>query len=205
MTQIISYLSFSGNCREAMIFYQKCLGGKLTLQTIGDSPMADKMPPKMKEKILHATLVKGNMTLLGSDMVGEKGLVKGNAVSMMLHCSSEAEIKARYASLSADGEATHPLENTFWGALLGDLTDKFGNHWLLHFEQPKTSSNELPIKLSAPAKRALEAAGINILTDFAKFTEAEIAELHGIGKNALTAIKEVLKEKAIPFKGASKN
>ena len=145
MTQIISYLSFHGNCREAMTFYQSCLGGELTFQTIGDSPLADKMPSKMKDCILHAALIKGNLTLMGSDMVGEKGLIKGNAVSMMLHCSSEAEIKACYASLSAGGAATHPLETTFWGALFGDLADQFGNHWLLHFDQPKDAPKELPI------------------------------------------------------------
>jgi PhnB protein len=33
------------------------------------------------------------------------------------------------------GTADHPLENTFWGALFGGLTDKFGNHWLLNYSQ----------------------------------------------------------------------
>ena len=70
-----------------------------------------------------------------STMVGEKGLIKGNSVSLMLNCSSEDEIKTLYARLSAEGEATHPLENTFWGALFGGFTDKFGNHWLLHFDR----------------------------------------------------------------------
>ncbi len=56
---INSYLTFSGNCREAMRFYQECLGGELQIQTIGDSPMAAKMPKKMKNYILHATLTNG--------------------------------------------------------------------------------------------------------------------------------------------------
>ncbi len=34
MTQIHSYLTFSGNCREAMTFYRECLGGILMLQTV---------------------------------------------------------------------------------------------------------------------------------------------------------------------------
>ena len=135
MTQINSYLTFGGNCREAMTFYKNCLGGELTLQTIGESPLADKMPPQMQEGILHATLTKGTLVLMASDMVGENGLTKGNAVSLMLNCSSENEIKTFYNSLSAGGQATHPLENSFWGALFGDLTDKFGNHWLLHFDK----------------------------------------------------------------------
>jgi PhnB protein len=49
MTQINSYLTFNGNCREAMNFYKDCLGGELNLQTIAESPLADKMPAQMKE------------------------------------------------------------------------------------------------------------------------------------------------------------
>jgi len=135
MTQINSYLSFNGNCREAMNFYKECLGGELVLQTIGESPLSDKMPPQMKENILHSTLTMNALVLMGTDMLGEKGLVKGTAVSLMLNCSSEEEIKKYYANLSKDGQATHPLEISFWGALFGDLTDKYGNHWLLHFDK----------------------------------------------------------------------
>lgn len=135
MIQINSYLTFNGNCHEAMTFYKKCLGGKLTMQTIGESPMADKMPADMKKCILHCTLTKGSLTIMGSDMVSEQGLIKGNSVSLMLNCSSEEEIRACYDKLSAGGQATHPLHVTFWGALFGDLTDKFGNHWLLHFDK----------------------------------------------------------------------
>ena len=135
MTQINSYLTFSGNCREAMNFYKDCLGGELTLQTIGESPLADKMPPQMKESIVHATLIKGGLIIMASDMVGDRGLIKGNSVSLMLNCNSEEEIRTCYSNLVAGGEADHQLEISFWGALFGDLTDKFGNHWLLHFDK----------------------------------------------------------------------
>ncbi|MFI5217933.1 MAG: VOC family protein [Bacteroidia bacterium] len=140
-TNINSYLTFNGNCREAMKFYKECLGGELSLQTIGESPMADKMPPQMKEYILHSTLTKGALILMASDMVSEEGLKKGNGVSLMLNCSSEQEINASYKKLSSGGKATHPLENTFWGALFGDLTDKYGNHWLLHFDKNQMQYN----------------------------------------------------------------
>jgi PhnB protein len=135
MTQINSYLTFNGNCREAMSFYKDCIGGELSFQTIGESPLSEKMPQKMKDCILHSTLTKGALILLGSDMVSEKGLIKGNAVSLSLSCSSAGEIKEIYNRLAAGGDATHPLENSFWGALFGDLTDKYGNHWLLHFDK----------------------------------------------------------------------
>jgi PhnB protein len=135
MAQIDSYLTFSGNCREAMTFYKECLGGKLVFQTVGDAPLSEKMPKKMKDCILQATLKKGALILMSSDMVPESGLVKGNSVSLFLNCNSVEEIKTFYKKLSKGGKADHPLEETFWGALFGDLTDKFGNHWLLNYKR----------------------------------------------------------------------
>ena len=133
MKNINSYLSFNGNCREAMTFYANCLGGELTFQTIEESPIAENMPLQMKDNILHATLINGGLIIMASDMVGESGLTKGNTVSLMLNCSSGEEIISCYEKLAADGVANHPLEDTFWGAVFGDLTDKYGNHWLLNF------------------------------------------------------------------------
>lgn len=138
MTTINSYLTFNGNCREAMTFYAASLGGELVFQTIGESPLADKMPPKMKDGILHSTLTNGSVVIMASDMAGANGIVKGNAVSLMLDCSSEAEIKSCYEKLSTGGKAEHPLAYTFWGALFGGLTDKYGNHWLLNFMRATT-------------------------------------------------------------------
>ena len=145
MAQIISYLTFNGNCREAMTFYKKCLGGTLTFQTVGESPLSGKMPKRMKDCILHATLKKDSLALMGSDMVGEEGLRKGNSVSLSLTCSSEDELNNYYAKLSKGGSADHPLKDTFWGAKSGDLTDKFGNHWLLSFDRNKSGNSRVLI------------------------------------------------------------
>jgi PhnB protein len=141
MSLIQTYFTFNGNCREAMTFYQQCLGGKLQVQTIGESPIADKMPVQMKDLILHARLTNGNLVLMGSDMVGEEGLTKGNSVSLMLDCASEEEVRRYYAALAAGGRATHNLEVSFWGALFGDLIDKYGNQWLLHYDSSKNDSS----------------------------------------------------------------
>jgi len=139
MPRINSYLTFNGNCREAMTFYKECLGGQLTLQSIGESPLADKMSEQMKGYIVHATLTNGPISLMASDMVSEQGLTIGNSVSLMLDCGNEQQINDFYNKLSADGEATHPVSVSFWGALFGDLTDKFGNHWLLHYDKNSKS------------------------------------------------------------------
>lgn len=135
---IYAYLTFNGNCREAMNFYQQCIGGTLQLQTVGETPLAAQLPGQMKNCILHATLKNGALLLMGSDMVSDNGLQRGNAVSLCLLCSSEEELRTRYARLSENGMATHPVEKTFWGALLGGLTDRYGNTWLLNYE-PETT------------------------------------------------------------------
>lgn len=134
MTQINAYLTFNGNCREAMMFYHRCLGGEVAFQTVGESPISGQMPAKMQECILHATLTRDNLVLMGSDMVGRKGLIRGNAVSLLLNCTSENEIHDLYANLSENGETLHPIEHSFWGALFGDLIDRYGNQWLLHYQ-----------------------------------------------------------------------
>ncbi len=134
MSHIIAYLTFRGCCRQAMTFYQQCLGGELYLQTVGESPMAERLPKRMQDCIVHACLTHQDMRLMATDMVGEAGLWRGNSVSLMLDCRSEEEIKACYQKLSKEGQATHPIAPTFWGALFGGLTDKYGNHWLLNYQ-----------------------------------------------------------------------
>ena len=89
----------------------------------------------MKECILHFTMTTEGFVIMGSDMTPQTGLVKGNAVSLMLNCSSEKEIRLAFDTLSNGGNSKNPLENTFWGALFGDLTDKFGNNCILNFDK----------------------------------------------------------------------
>ena len=118
-----------------MTFYQGCLGGELTFETIGESVIVDKMPSIMKRSIMRAVLAKDDLVIMATDMVEECGLIKGNSISMMLNCSSEDEARAFYLKLSAGGKASHPLQETFWGALFGDLTDRFGNNWLINYDK----------------------------------------------------------------------
>jgi PhnB protein len=141
LSTIISYLTFNGNCREAMTFYQQCLGGELVFQTIGASPLSEKLPKKMRDLILHSALTNGKLVLMGSDMAPETGLIRGNAVSLVLNSGDKKEIKEWYKKLSAGGQATHPLQPNFWGALFGGLTDKYGNHWLLNCEEVRKSAS----------------------------------------------------------------
>ncbi|MFN8434051.1 MAG: DUF1801 domain-containing protein [Anaerolineales bacterium] len=62
-----------------------------------------------------------------------------------------------------------------------------------------TKDIELP-KISAPAQRALASAGITDLKQLSKLTEAEVAQLHGMGPNALGKLREALKVNGLSFK-----
>ena len=52
------------------------------------------------------------------------------------------------------------------------------------------------VGLAAPARRALINANINNLADLRKTNLTEIAQLHGIGKNALLTLESLLISKA---------
>ena len=134
MTQINAYLNFNGQCREAMTFYQECLGGELTLQRVAESPMAAELPAAKGANIMHSILTRDGLILLGSDMIGNK-LEKGNTVTLCLRCSSNEEINTFFNKLAAGGQVKMPLHQSFWGATYGELTDKFGMTWMFHYSR----------------------------------------------------------------------
>jgi PhnB protein len=140
MGQLITYFAFNGNCKEAMKFYQQCLGGELHFQTLGESPVTEKLSENMKAYIVRASLKKDNMVLMGTDMVDEQ-LIPGNSVSVLLECNNEDQIRTYYQNLRVGGKATHPIQKSHWGDLFGGLTDKYGNHWLFHCKESHISKS----------------------------------------------------------------
>jgi PhnB protein len=135
MTQINAYLNFNGNCIDAMTFYKECLGAELDMQTVEGSPIEAQCPAAMKNQILHATLTKEGLLLMGSDMTGPDGFIKGNTISLSLNCSSEEEISSFFNSLSVGGQIMHTLKTEFWGAIFGVFTDKYGIKWMLNYDK----------------------------------------------------------------------
>ncbi|HEX6848693.1 MAG TPA: VOC family protein [Chitinophagaceae bacterium] len=131
MTNINAYLNFNGQTREAMTFYQECLGGELVMQKIAESPMAARMPSEMGAKILHSSLTKNDLLIMASDMMGNN-IVKGNSISLCVNCSSDEEINSFFNNLSNGGKIVEPLHQSFWGATFGSLTDKFGITWIFN-------------------------------------------------------------------------
>ncbi|WP_028522108.1 VOC family protein [Runella limosa] len=139
MIQLTPYLNFEGNCREAMLYYQQCLGGELRLQPVAESPMSAQMPAETGNQILHAVLEKeGKILLLASDMLENKR-IGGNSITLSIYFQQLDETQVAFEKLSQNGVVTQPLHQTFWGATLGMLTDKFGNHWIFHFSKHPNS------------------------------------------------------------------
>jgi DNA-directed RNA polymerase alpha subunit len=62
-------------------------------------------------------------------------------------------------------------------------------------------ATDLP-KLAAPARRALLAAGYTSLKDFTEVTEPEVMKLHGMGPNALRALRQALEERGLSFRSS---
>lgn len=131
MNQIITYLTFRGNCKEAMEFYQSCLGGELEIKSLTETPLGNKFPNTFKKLVVHASLKKDNIILMGTDLRDDE-VVNGNNVSILLNGKDETQIKLYYESLVSGGLKTHPLQETNMGDLFGGLTDKYGHHWLFH-------------------------------------------------------------------------
>lgn len=136
MTQIHAYLTFDGDCREAMSFYKECLGGELAINTVAGSPMEAHCAPEFKGSILHATLTNGALVVMGSDNLGKEGFRPGNDITLSLNCSSPEEINTFFSKLSEGGTIEMPLMEQFWGATFGMLKDKFGKRWMLNYDKP---------------------------------------------------------------------
>jgi len=58
--------------------------------------------------------------------------VKRGNIAMSLDFSDLDEQEKVFAALAEGGSIMMPLEDTFWGAKFGMLTDKFGIEWMLN-------------------------------------------------------------------------
>jgi len=136
--QLSPYLTFDGNCEEAMNFYAEALGGKLeNLNYFEGSPM--EVSADLNKKVMHVELHAGKVYFMASDSVLEHGgpVIKGTNVTMSLNFDSVEEEKKIFDKLAKGGNVSMPLEDTFWGAHFGMLTDKFGIHWMFNCQLDK--------------------------------------------------------------------
>jgi len=131
-----TYLTFDGKTREAMTFYQKALGGELNIQTFREAKVD--APKGREDGVVHANIMKnGHAILMASDAMPGMPCTQGNNFSISVECESVAEEEKLFAALGAGGKVTMPLQDTFWNAHFGMLTDRFGINWMFNAELPK--------------------------------------------------------------------
>ena len=129
MAQLTPYLTFDGNCRAAMEFYNACLGGELYVMTVADSPMKDQSPAEIQNQVMHSRLAAGEIVFMASDNLGRGEVVRGNGTTLCINGRTKAEIPDLFAKLVEGGTVRQPLIEAFFGTY-GELTDKFGVNWM---------------------------------------------------------------------------
>src|SRR5260221_1681011 len=104
MLNCTPFLLFDGNCAEAMTFYQKCLGGELTLTKLGDTPMKDQLPPEKHNRIINAYLKSGAIDISATDWMASPALepIQGNMFGIFVIGGTYDELKMVFDKL-ADG------------------------------------------------------------------------------------------------------
>lgn len=135
MKQLNVYFTFDGNAEKAMNFYAACLGGVIEfIQYFKDAPMESEA--SQKDKVMHATLRAGDIVLMASDQMPGVPVVSGNQISLSLSFDNEADQTDTFNKLLEGGAVTMELQDTFWGARFGMLTDQFGVNWMFNFDKP---------------------------------------------------------------------
>ena len=130
--QVQPYLSFEGRAEEAIEFYKKAVGAKVTMMMRNkESPEQHPgMPPNSGDKIMHSAMTIGDSVVMATDgaMSGKPNFA---GISLSLNVDSDAEAKKLFNNLADGGKVTLPLSKTFFASSFGMVADKFGVHWMV--------------------------------------------------------------------------
>lgn len=133
---IMPYLTFSGDCEEAFLWYEKIFNGKIQhMSKYGDIPENPDTPmsAEQKSKVMHAQLMlteTGGVS--GADAIWP--IEKGGAISIHAHLASETLAQKAFSALSENGEvlgelATNPPPDD--SGISGSVRDKYGFTWIV--------------------------------------------------------------------------
>ncbi len=129
------YLSFRGDARQAMEFYQRVFGGTLTMSTFGEFGNPD---PGLADQIMHSSLeTEQGFTLMGSDTPPGMDLTIGNNIAVSLSGDDGDALQSWWTGLVEGGTVTVPMEKQMWGDVFGMCVDRFGIGWLVNISQPQ--------------------------------------------------------------------
>ncbi len=117
------FITFAGNCKKALTFYQSCFGGTLHFETF-DEDLGYKEKP-----VIKGTLVADNLVIHGSDLVHNEGRKIGNYISVFLPFEN---IESRRDVINKLSSGSKELSNTDdqYQPLI-EITDAFDVRWVL--------------------------------------------------------------------------
>ncbi|MBR0755982.1 VOC family protein [Bradyrhizobium jicamae] len=130
--QVNPYLTFNGNCADALKFYQKVLGAQIEASfPFGEGPPEMKVPAEWKDKIMHAKITIDGEIIMASDAPpGHFQTPQGFSVSLQVEDAADAE--RRFKALSEGGTVTMPFAKTFFSQGFGMCVDQFGIPWMVN-------------------------------------------------------------------------
>lgn len=132
---VIPYIIFNGNCEEALNFYAQALNGEVQdLSRFGDAP-SEGMEGVDKNQVMHAKLVAQKVIIMASDSGKGTEAPASGMVNLSLDFDNPEDQKKVFDALSQGGKVTMPLQDTFWGATFGMLTDKYGVKWMFNHDK----------------------------------------------------------------------
>ena len=134
-TRLNPYISYAGNAREAMEFYERVFGGTLSLNTFGELGEQDS---GHADQIMHGMLeTDGGLTLMGADTPPGKEHDPGNNFAVSLSGDDADQLRGYWEKLCDGGDVSVPLERQMWGDEFGMCTDRFGVDWMVNIAQPQ--------------------------------------------------------------------
>jgi PhnB protein len=139
VVQLTTYLNYGGNCEQAFRFYEKHLGGRITmLMHHGEQPGASDAEPDRIQGVLHARMDLGGTELLGADMPPDRFQPMRSAY-LTLTLDSDQEADRVFALLSEGGQVFMPMQDTFFASRFAMLRDRFGTSWMLIHPKPQAA------------------------------------------------------------------
>jgi len=127
------YLTFGGNCEEAMNYYKDILNGEfVVLMRYSDTQSPTSGDTEIGNKIMHVTLKFSDCILKASDRM-DMIVKKGNAYHLSVSIDDEEKAYTIFKNLANDGRVEMPFDAVFWGGKFGSLVDKFGIQWMISF------------------------------------------------------------------------
>lgn len=132
--KFIPYLNFYGKGQEVLDFYKEALDGEIMDIMRYKDEATMNAPKEAGDWILHSGITVNGQVIYVSDIINKDIHKQGNNISIMIDCDTEEQIRRYFEKLSDGAIINMPLEHTFWGALYGSLTDKFGINWDLNYQ-----------------------------------------------------------------------